>query len=146
MKGNYHLKIKKKMFYCFLSLVCIIGLCACFTDGKCQLSDNEMSNVYGGCGPCYNNGDKCRGESGEACGSRTQEQCSGYYTQGCRQQSRKCQNLTGVCNGPYIKDCDGSYSYCKCNWNSSTDECIPTVLNTWYCKDYTYGTKPWCEP
>lgn len=132
-----------KIFGCFL-LVCAtgfgVGICASAVNIQAPLSENELELVYGGdCGPCIPDGKGCDGGSSTTCGER--DPCTGDYRQSCRQDEKKCQNLSGPCD-PKTKTCsEKQYSVYHCI--EIAGEC---VTQDWYGPKNCAGDKDWCAP
>ena len=116
--------------YCLLLLICVIGLsvsiCCSFANSQKQLSDREMSYVYGGdCGPCEGKGTQgCSSASALTCAERYQKSgtCSGYYRQSCKTDEKECKNTNQNSCTNTTPSCPGVYNIYKCVQDG--DSCV----------------------
>ena len=136
------MKTKGFRFYVCILLICAIGLAVSIGtsvgNGKTPLSDDEMSSVYGGCGPCDTKDyDGCLGPTTN-CEDKpdTEEGCRGTYRTTCKQEQKECKNTDGEpCDENHWDPCwDVRYTVYNCdlylgecrNYFNYTNDCSGT--------------------
>jgi hypothetical protein len=138
------MKAKGLKFYGCLLVVFAIGLAVSIGmsigNAKTLLSDDAMSSVYGGCGPCdnmYTQG--CIHTKESSC---TDEDCDGWYREGCPEDRKECKNTQpGTQCTPTTKNCEGSYTLYDCEYGGY-GTCQKVNGKTKSCSSYE---KAWCE-
>ena len=130
---------------CFL-LVCAIGLavgiCASVANSKIPLSDNAMSSVYGGCGPCATkDNDGCRAPTIN-CETKDPNECTGTYRTSCKQEQKECKVETPeLCDDSFTKACFyKTFDTSCCEIDDDTEDCENVYQYTCSCS----GSRDWC--
>lgn len=138
------MKVKRYRLHGCLLLICAIGLAVSIgtsvANSKIPLSDDAMSSVYGGeCGPCDDMSTQgCHGQSEYNC---TDEDCGGWYREGCRQDEKECKGTSPSTSCTTLTvDCEGTWTQYECNYYS-----LQCNKDEDYTKSCDVRQKDWCE-